>query len=89
MKSVTGRACFILTAVLFVASSNSWAASSTDLEELKVPVEQSSQSICIQELDDTTELERRGCCSWHGGVCGCEGGRALCCDGTLSPSCGC
>lgn len=33
--------------------------------------------------------ERRGCCSWHGGVCGCESGRAKCCDGTLSPSCGC
>ncbi|MCE7964734.1 hypothetical protein FBQ96_02430 [Nitrospirales bacterium NOB] len=33
--------------------------------------------------------ERRGCCSHHGGVCGCEKGRALCCDGRLSPSCGC
>ena len=32
---------------------------------------------------------RRGCCSWHGGVCGCKNGRALCCDGTLSPTCGC
>jgi len=32
---------------------------------------------------------RRGCCSRHGGVRGCSGGRALCCDGTLSPSCGC
>lgn len=27
------------------------------------------------------EVERRGCCSHHGGVCGCENGRALCCDG--------
>jgi hypothetical protein len=26
-------------------------------------------------------VERRGCCSHHGGVCGCEKGRALCCDG--------
>lgn len=32
---------------------------------------------------------RSGCCSWHGGVCGCSAGRALCCDGQLSPSCGC
>ena len=31
----------------------------------------------------------RGCCSHHQGVCGCQGGRALCCDGQLSPSCGC
>ena len=35
------------------------------------------------------EPQRRGCCSWHGGVCGCENGRAVCCDNTLSPSCGC
>jgi hypothetical protein len=32
---------------------------------------------------------KSGCCSWHKGVCGCEGGRAKCCDGTLSPTCGC
>jgi hypothetical protein len=35
------------------------------------------------------ETERSGCCSWHNGVCGCAGDRAQCCDGTLSPSCGC
>lgn len=36
-------------------------------------------------------LAERGCCSWHGGVCGCDSsvGRQLCCDGSLSPSCGC
>jgi hypothetical protein len=33
-------------------------------------------------------VERRGCCSHHGGVCGCEMGRALCCDTRVSPSCG-
>jgi hypothetical protein len=35
--------------------------------------------------------ERQGCCSWHGGVCGCDEvtGRAVCCDSSLSPSCGC
>lgn len=33
---------------------------------------------------------RSGCCSWHGGVCGCSpGGSQECCDGTLSPSCTC
>jgi hypothetical protein len=40
--------------------------------------------------DPPTELQpRRGCCSHHHGVCGCENGRAACCDGTLSPTCGC
>ena len=33
--------------------------------------------------------ERRGCCSHHRGVCGCEGGRTQCCDGTASPTCRC
>jgi len=36
-----------------------------------------------------TVVNRRGCCSHHGGVCGCSNGRALCCDGILSPTCGC
>jgi len=31
----------------------------------------------------------RGCCSWHKGVCGCDDGRTVCCDGSYSPSCGC
>ena len=35
------------------------------------------------------QVERGGCCSRHGGVCGCQNGRAKCCDGVLSPSCGC
>jgi hypothetical protein len=39
----------------------------------------------------STELARRGCCSHHGGVCGCDQttDRIKCCDGTLSPSCTC
>jgi hypothetical protein len=47
---------------------------------------------CSAELSDehtVVAVERRGCCSHHGGVCGCEKGRAVCCDGRLSPSCGC
>jgi hypothetical protein len=33
--------------------------------------------------------QRSGCCSHHEGVCSCSGGRIVCCDGTLSPSCEC
>lgn len=32
---------------------------------------------------------RSGCCSHHGGVCGCAGSSARCCDGNLSPSYDC
>lgn len=35
------------------------------------------------------ETAQRGCCSRHGGVCKCSGGRVVCCDGKLSPSCTC
>lgn len=31
----------------------------------------------------------QGCCSHHGGVCGCNGGHTMCCDNTQSPSCSC
>lgn len=31
----------------------------------------------------------RGCCSSHGGQCGCSMGRVVCCDGSMSPSCRC
>lgn len=44
----------------------------------------------LDQKEQSPETERRGCCSHHGGVCGCSsGGRAVCCDGSLSPSCGC
>ncbi len=38
---------------------------------------------------DEDNPAKRGCCSWHGGVCGCENGRVVCCDGTYSKSCSC
>ncbi|MDO9233055.1 MAG: hypothetical protein Q7U15_06080 [Methylotenera sp.] len=50
------------------------------------------QQTCVQLKSEGTtqeQLARRGCCSHHGGVCGCNGDRAKCCDGSLSPSCGC
>jgi len=35
--------------------------------------------------------DKRGCCSHHNGVCGCNSntGMQRCCDGTDSPSCRC
>lgn len=51
--------------------------------------ESSQDPIVVAQLITKDELQRRGCCSHHGGVCGCQEGRAICCDGTPSPSCGC
>lgn len=50
---------------------------------------QANPTLEPRSLKQSLILLRRGCCSWHGGVCGCRGGRAVCCDNTLSPSCGC
>ena len=40
-------------------------------------------------LNTGEPMGKRGCCSHHGGVCGCSGSKQRCCDGTNSPSCMC
>jgi len=30
-----------------------------------------------------------GCCEGHKGVCGCQGERAMCCDGSVATDCAC
>ena len=44
------------------------------------------KEICVA---NATDVNRKGCCSRHGGICGCEGKRMKCCDDTLSPTCKC
>lgn len=56
---------------------------------LQADVRVADAAVSSQEIIGEEENAKRGCCSHHGGVCGCRGGRALCCDGELSPSCGC
>lgn len=62
-------------------------------EDVKQPQPLTSDSQACKSLKESgasdETLAKRGCCSHHKGVCGCSGGRASCCDGTLSPSCGC
>ena len=43
----------------------------------------------ISKNTNPLEVQQRGCCSWHGGVAGCSGGRVVCEDGSFSPSCTC
>lgn len=43
-----------------------------------------------QPTTDSTMIARRGCCSHHGGVAGCNAnGSVKCNDGTTSPTCTC
>jgi len=56
-----------------------------NIAEMRAP----PSAATVQARGMSSEPERQGCCSSHGGVCGCSGSRAQCCDGSLSPSCGC
>ena len=76
--------------ILFLATAGNTFATSLDTEEVKTtPPNMIEQKLCPGQPQTLLEVERRGCCSHHGGVCGCSDGRALCCDGSLSPTCGC
>ena len=37
------------------------------------------------EAQAPNDVEKRGCCSHHKGVCGCSSGTTQCCDGTAIP----
>ena len=57
-----------------------------------------TQPITADQCGATTQADdlpgiieaARGCCSHHGGMSGqCSGGRVVCRDGSISPSCRC
>jgi opacity protein-like surface antigen len=80
--------------LLFSLSTLAFAADAPQPEQQPSAIQEQcaidqAQLATLTEEARRAVLERRGCCSWHGGVCGCGGSRAQCCDGTLSPSCGC
>lgn len=78
--------CFLAIAIIIIAPQFVGA------EEVQPPVTLDNCGQVAGLSPDVMDLieQRRGCCSWHGGVCGCSsGGRVQCCDGTLSPSCRC
>lgn len=63
-----------------IAASNDLQPSDAEKEPL----------ICKADPVAVSDIElQRGCCSHHSGVCGCQNGRTICCDGALSPSCKC
>jgi hypothetical protein len=59
------------------------------LVEMAVAGERASNERPAQFVVCATQPEQQGCCSWHQGVCGCQNGRDVCCDGQFSPSCTC
>ena len=78
---------FIVLAGFFSVMES--ANASNDLSYLSRLFSMGTHKTCEQIFTSAEDPQGRGCCSWHGRVCGCEFGRAKCCDGALSPSCGC
>lgn len=88
---------FSIIASVGIANDNSEDSSKGDkkieaLRFLDNPQDNKNKEIC-SDPDEALfpDLARSGCCSWHGGVCGCNQAldRIVCCDGSLSPSCTC
>ena len=76
--------------VMFVLGGSAWADQGhSSVQSTSLP--QASCEDCVKQADQSADerIGKRGCCSHHGGVCGCGGVRLRCCDGTLSPSCRC
>lgn len=83
---------FYILALLIAATTPT--ASSPLSAAQSAPVNQSTPAKQPADCKGRTfasaeEALQSGCCSWHGGVCGCSNGRKACCDNTLSPSCKC
>lgn len=81
----------VILGASFIATTDYEAyASDCSIESVEYNIASVFEDIKTIDLTNSNSYDQqRGCCSHHGGVCGCEGGRKLCCDGTYSPSCTC
>jgi len=92
MKKLTVLVAFVLGVTclsISLARAELVSGEQVDAGEPAVQTDTSPSQECEEAAPTDNLLAKSGCCSWHGGVCGCSGGRALCCDGALSPTCGC
>lgn len=86
--------CFLLAGPLYAAEApESDPMKETRVEAAQKQLEPEGEDVACDDADqvweDGVKLAKRGCCSWHGGVCGCKEGRIVCCDATYSPTCKC
>src|SRR4051812_37854642 len=68
-------------------TADDWWQQTLDLAVGRTPTTQAASCTSASVVQEA----KSGCCSHHGGVCGCDSntGHQLCCDGADSPSCGC
>lgn len=84
------KTLFVFLALFFLVTP-SLAASQTGLFQIENEKQVKAIQQCPCPSSNQIDIARRGCCSHHGGVCGCDekSDRIRCCDGTLSPTCKC
>ncbi|QJT08977.1 hypothetical protein [Oceanidesulfovibrio marinus] len=81
----------VLTLCLLISLVSAPAGMAGELAAARAPQAAANATTCkeARSAQHGPVIAGRGCCSWHGGQCGCENGRVKCCDGTLSPTCRC
>ncbi len=92
MKKLTVLVAFVLGVTclsISLARAELVSGEQVAVDEPTAQTDTSPSQECDEAAQADNLLAKAGRCSWHGGVCGCSGGRALCCDGVLSPTCGC
>ena len=97
MKKLILAAVFTIIATLAQADPNLTFTkdySKNDIRQespilVNIPSYLANNQVICAKVSEKDVIQQRGCCSWHGGVCGCENGRVVCCDGEFSPSCTC
>jgi hypothetical protein len=89
---------FLIVALMLMSSSNIVSAanethcrSNPNVSVVNLPQPAINMcAIAVEKNKDQFQLAGQGCCSSHGGECGCTiTGAVQCCDGRTSPSCGC
>ena len=90
-RNLKMRWTLLLTALLFISPSAFAVDPPSSVPMLPLCEILTPPAAMSQPVENAAEqVAQRGCCSHHGGVAGCsKEGRAVCRDGSLSPSCGC
>lgn len=76
-----------VVALLFLFGNMAYAAENSGQARSSKTDNQVCENLKKQGATEE-DIARQGCCSSHGGVCGCSGGKVSCCNGGNS-KCAC
>jgi len=78
----------VIAGALALSTALPFPASGAELLAVAPPAPEDTDSTACT-LRDGPRVAASGCCQRQGGVCGCRGGKAKCCDGTPGTGCSC